>query len=759
MLNVKPKNLKKYYTIFYVILFYAILAAVLTWPVVINFTSAVPSWGADTMQVIGAAGNQANFLADEGFFKGTFNLIKSSQFGIITIYAYLQLITGRVAAYNLLFFFSFVMSGLGAFLLARYFLRRSFGEDKTFLAVWPALLAGIIFAFSPFHMHNAMSTNVGTMHQEWLPFFALCLFKFFEDLKFKNFVLAGLFLGLIGFTEHQLLAFTLIFVLLFAVYKIFTQPKVFIRPKFWLYFMISVVVFTVVFSVMFQSLIKVATSEENFLDPGLESAVKYSNDSLSVLIPPRFHSLWPDTFFGLREQFERKTKSNFSIYAGYSVLFLSLAALIRSIIGWRRIKEKKVVIFWILVGLGFYTLSLGPYLHYKGVLDPPVAMPYMWIYKHLPFYENIRTVGRYFVWAMLAFSVLAAFGLRFIGGLVAGNGSKSNKDRNKEDVTFQLPKRGFRILAAKFVYVLFGVIIAVEFLAIPLKVNVLAHSSFYEKLGRDKGEYNVLEVPGNTDYDFASRDLVWRSIHRKRTINNYNFARVEEGKYSFHRGTPIIRALLYDIPKGKEKQNDTDMMKDAYYSISNEILNYYNIRYVILDKEGLKGDPKKEDKPNMFYAARAYVKNVIKCSDEYEDEFLYACQVDKNFMPQGLFLAMDFTNEHWIGRSKSKSGLQRWAENGAGVKLVNMSQNAKSAKFTFNVKVKKPLGLKVFFNNREVYDKYLTQIDKRQKILVDLNDVAPGENEITFGVRAADGSEVYSDKKSDTVKLYRLGLE
>ena len=117
-----------------------------------------------------------------------------------------------------------------------------------------------------------------------------------------------------------------------------------------------------------------------------------------------------------------------------------------------------------------------------------------------------------------------------------------------------------------------------EFLAVPLKTNSLLHSSFYEKLGQDKEKYSVLEVPGNTDYDFASRDLVWKSIHRKNTINGYDFARVIEDHYTFQRGTPIIRTFLYDIPEGDEKQNDRDMMKDSYYKISNEIFNYYNIR-------------------------------------------------------------------------------------------------------------------------------------------------------------------------------------
>ena len=91
---------------------------------------------------------------------------------------------GRIAGYNILFFLSFILSGFGAYLLANYFTKNKSA----------ALIAGVIFAFSPFHIHNALGTNVGTMHQEWLPLFALYLFKFFEDLKLKNFAAAAVFL-------------------------------------------------------------------------------------------------------------------------------------------------------------------------------------------------------------------------------------------------------------------------------------------------------------------------------------------------------------------------------------------------------------------------------------------------------------------------------------------------------------------------------------------------------------------------------------
>ena len=726
---------------FKIVIFYTLLTIILTWPTTRYFFSSVPSLGSDTMQVIGVAGERTNIIKDLGFFKGSFELFKRSEFNIVTLYAYFELIFGRIVGYNLLFFASFILSGFGMYLLAFYFTKNK-----------PAsLIAGIIFAFSPFHVHNSLSTNVGTMHQEWLPFFALYLFRLFDDLKFKNFLLTGLFLGLVAFTEHQLFAFTLIFILFFLVFKIITQPKIFLKRKFWIYAIIGIAVLSVVSFFMFRSLFKIAFSENNYLDPGFKAAVKYSNDTLAVFVPPNFHSLWPNALSDLRKTFERRFDSSFSVYAGFLVLILTVVAFFRN-----RVSKKW---FWLAVALGFYVLSLGPHLHYKGKLDPPFQMPYLLAYNYLPFFNNIRTVGRLFIYSTLALSILAAWGSAYLILEIRNKREEIKKELPSDDV---IKNKQFDFLGfnhrQKIIFFAISLVVILEFLAVPIKTNSLLHSSFYEKLGQDKENYNLLEVPGNTDYDFASRDLVWKSIHRKNTVNGYDFARTIDDHYTFQRGTPIIRTLLYDIPEGREKQNDRDIMKDSYYKISNEILAYYGIRYVILDKEGLKGKPEKGD-ADQFYNARAYVHNVLKCASEYEDEFLFACEVNREVSMKHMFVAMDYSNKHWVGKDKGKDGIRRWAESGAGVKIVNMSQETQEGKFNFKMKLYKPLEISVFMNGQEIYKRYITQLDTKIPIEIKVKDIRPRENEVIFDIRAADGSEIKSDKKKDVVTIYDVEVE
>ena len=67
--------------------------------------------------------------------------------------------------------------------------------------------------------------------------------------------------------------------------------------------------------------------------------------------------------------------------------------------------------------------------------------------------------------------------------------------------------------------------------------------------------------------------------------------------------------------------------------------------------------------------------------------------------------------------------------------------------------------IKVFLNGQEVFNKYITAIGQKQSISVDLPNIKPGENDITFGVYGADNAEIHSDKKIDTVAIYQVGVE
>ncbi len=80
-----------------------------------------------------------------------------------------QLAWGLLPAYNAVVLFSFTMGGLGAYLLARQVL----GQRAGYLAPFAA---GVIFAFSPFHIAHLLG-HMQVISIEWIPFFALYLMR------------------------------------------------------------------------------------------------------------------------------------------------------------------------------------------------------------------------------------------------------------------------------------------------------------------------------------------------------------------------------------------------------------------------------------------------------------------------------------------------------------------------------------------------------------------------------------------------------
>ena len=158
---------------------YGLLTLVMTYPLVQRFTSAIPGDGFDGWQntwnlwwvrqallVEHAHPWFTDMLyapAGVSLLFHTLNLFN----GLTTLP--IQLAWGLFPAYNSAVLFSFAMSGLGAYLLARTVL----GPRSSRLA---AFAAGIIFTFSPFHIAHLLG-HMQVISMEWVPFFALYLLR------------------------------------------------------------------------------------------------------------------------------------------------------------------------------------------------------------------------------------------------------------------------------------------------------------------------------------------------------------------------------------------------------------------------------------------------------------------------------------------------------------------------------------------------------------------------------------------------------
>lgn len=699
-MNSKLENFLSKYHVLIAILLYSLITILFTLPVIFKINSEVPIWGSDVYQVIARIEDQLKIFNQLGFIGGLLDLAKNFQINIITFYSVPALFLGKFFSYNLMFLLSFILSGLGAYLLTFYFTKNKLAS----------FLAGIIFAFSPFHLHQSLSVNVGSMHQEVIPFFVLFLFRFFEKFKFKFFVLVIVLGVLLALVDSQLFAFTILFGLIFLIYKIITNRSILKNKKFWIYIGSLVAFMLIAIFTLFLPLLKVHLSQDNFLNPGIEQAERYSIKFLDPITPPVFHSLWSGASTNIQNVLLGEARDKGSYFLGLLVIALFIYALVHL----KKIKDlatKSYVKFWSIIALLFYIFSLGPILK---IGESQIYLPYYLIYEFVPFFENIRTTGRFFVYVILAVSIVVAFAFIFL--------TEKYKSRTKI------------ILAS-----VFSLVFLLEFLAIPLKTESLQYSSFYDDLRQEKETFKILEIPGSTSYSFASFQQITNNVHGKEALNGIAFARIMPGEFDLQKTTPVLKQLLYKIPKGDnlEKNTTSSIINRAFYDHATEILNYYDVRYITLSKQYLDQE--------IIASTEKFIKENIASQKVFEDEFLIAYKIEP-IEPQGMYITLNTESKHWDRDrvSKKHNLTYRAVDSGAPIVLVNMTPQEKSLDLILKTRSEKPRKVSLISNNQELANfKTNNQWEDHELNLA----IPPGKNEIIIKVFDENNQEIFAEKK------------
>lgn len=127
---------------------------------------------------------------------------------ILPVYA----ITGNpILSYNLVFLSTFVLSGLGMYLLVRELT----GNPTA------AFVAGLIFAFAPYRVPQ--SSHVQVLSSQWMPFFAYGLRRYFDSRRLLPLGGASLALVLQNLSSGYHLLFFAPFAVAFALWEIWQR--------------------------------------------------------------------------------------------------------------------------------------------------------------------------------------------------------------------------------------------------------------------------------------------------------------------------------------------------------------------------------------------------------------------------------------------------------------------------------------------------------------------------------------------------------
>jgi hypothetical protein len=376
---------------------------------------------------------------------------------------------GLIVALNGLIFLSFVLSGFGAYRLAFYVTGSRVGGG----------IAGLIFAFIPFHFLNMNCLNLLAI--EVLPFYILSLLKLTVRPNIRQSIFVAGWLTFAFYTNLEYALYLLIFSFMWLAYHVVVQPHRALRREVLGCLALASFLFVVFASPLLTKQIPIMIRQHSTIKQDFDEVVFWSPAILSLITPSRFHPVYGDAL-SFAGDMENASTENWGVRSETSMGLIGLAMAFAALLGHHRDGR----IFYALAALCFISLTLGPYLRVTGAWLTEVPMPYLFLYKYVPFFEEGRDPTRFTPLAVLMVSVLSAFAAR--------------------DLLGRTRRKAAQIL---FVAILGGAILFENMTAVAggyrPEVNAL-----YHELGRLPGEFALIDLTREPD------KLLPQTVHGKR---------------------------------------------------------------------------------------------------------------------------------------------------------------------------------------------------------------------------------------------------
>jgi Interleukin-like EMT inducer len=603
-----------------VVALYFLLALVLTWPLVRHLTTHVPgsyTWAFD----------EYTFLWNSWWFRysafdlGQNPLFSSHTFyplGIsLVLYTYnlfnallslpLQPYLSLPTISNLTFLFATVLSGYGTFILVEYLLRPN---SKSRLVTSAAFLAGPIYTFGSYRMVYAAIGHYDMWSTAWIPFYALYLIRTFREPRWRNAVLAAVFLVLAMLSEMIFGVFLAMLSLIILAFVIGRRERAHVAggPSALLR---RLLVLGLVATLLYLPLLVPILREMlgGYELAGWGDAEKLSVDLLGFVTPTALHPLgggWVETLQQTREGTSRFSDVN-TVFLGWTGLVLAVAG---AVLYRRRLAA------WIASFIVFALFSLGPLLQINGRstfdldgLAVNVPLPFILLH-YLPIVKANRVPNRFSVVLMLSLAVLAGFGAYWLLKRVSNAKVRASR-------FFLVPS--FAILAILLVF---------EHWSVPLPLTDARIPPVYEQV--PAGDFSLLQLPLGWRNSFgvqgaeSTQTQYYQSYHHKRLLSG-NISRNRPFEFDYFRGVPILDSLTTIETYG---QVDAER-RASDRATAPEFVSFYDIRYVVV-APGIEGRPPYVDTRDE---AVAYLEEVLPVEKVYDQDGWLLYRVDQPALP------------------------------------------------------------------------------------------------------------------------------
>lgn len=635
--------------------FYALLALLLTYPLVTQIADHVPGTATWSLDEYGYVWNNWWFkyaVFDRGTNPFFTNFLFYPLGTSLVLYAYtllhvllalpLQFAFGLVPAVNATVLFSFVAAAFGMYIFLRYLLRVSlrtwsdkYGDRIGPLANNPdlqtiaSLLGGIGFAFTSNRFVYLSLGHYNIVASEWIPFYLLFLFKALLEGKRRNAVLAGMFAAFALYTEST---DGVMIVLLTAVILVFEW-----RLLDFLVLKRTALIF-VTLAVLFAPLL-LPTLGEIFLSgyslPGWGHSEKLLVDLGGFLTPTSlnpFDRHWESELDLVRQGISRFSDVN-TFFVGYLTAFFALIGAIR----FRRRAK-----LWAATVLIFAILCLGPLLHVNGVsefdldgLTTTVPLPFLLIH-YIPLLKENRVPNRYSILATVGLAVLLSYAaLWLMSNLVQIARNRGTKTRflgGNERSTLALSTGALSIALALGSVIGLGLVL--EHLATPLPLTDARVPDVYSQIGNQPGDFTILSVPFGWRNSFGqlgaedTRTQYYQAVSGKFLLTG-QIQRNPPILFDYFQRAPILSTII-----AIETYNGVDpstITRDR--EIAPEFVYFFDARYLVVNA----AVPNRPPYSDTRAATLDYLQKVLPLGDKvYDRGGTVAYKINQSLSPKSF---------------------------------------------------------------------------------------------------------------------------
>jgi hypothetical protein len=497
--------------------FFFLLTAYLTWPLPIRMANGINSTPDSLLNFWALAWNYHILPSDplsyfnaNIFFPRQDTLAYSEHlFGVALVAAPAYLATGNVLfAYNFAIAASFVLSGLGMYLLVH----------ELTGSRWAALLSGIIYAAAPFRFLHLYHLQI--LSYQWFPFVFLFLDRFVREGHPRQMIAAAFFAALQILSCNYYAMYLAIALALFAI-VVALAGRSLMSPKKLLLLAAGaggVALIALPFFLPYER-----NREQQGFYRRYEDVVQFSAEPLDYLRPSAFNKVF------YAQYLPRQLRSEKALFPGTMAILLGGLGLfgIR-----RRDSDEGVgprlmrIFFSALLGVGF-VLSLGPVAEIGG---EALYLPYRFLYRYVPGFGGMRVPARLSALVLLGLAVLAGWGLT---RLLKNAGRWRHWCGAAAIVLVVLEYQTFSLARI-----------------LPPAPSIPA---VYDWLALQPGDFGVLELPIHEDITREAMYMYYSTTHWKKLANGFsgwwpNDYWVLVGRMRYFPLSGILRFLERDVP-------------------------------------------------------------------------------------------------------------------------------------------------------------------------------------------------------------------